>query len=127
MVGYEEDEGRRVGGAEVGVDCGEFFFFAAAAVEVFEVADEEDLEGRHERWGLGAVEDFEDAGFGEVEVMEAEVAGVFGGEGVEDGFAAAVVEEDFVADEDVAGTEGRGGGDLGYETVGRGEGFEGGH
>ena len=36
----------------------------------------------------------------------AEVAGVFGGEGGEDGFAAAVVEEDLVADEDVAGAEG---------------------
>ena len=105
MVGYEEDEGLRVGGAEVGVDGGEFFFFAAAAVEGFEVADEEDLEGRHEGWGLGAVEDVEDAGVGEVEVVEAEVAGFFGGEGGEDGFAAAVVEEDLVAEEDVAGTD----------------------
>src|ERR1700733_9278561 len=101
MVGYEEDEGRGVGGAEVGVDGGEFFFFAAAAVEGFEVAEEEDLEGRHEGWGLGAVEGFEDAGFGEVDVVEGEVACVGRDEGGEDGFAAAVVEENFVADEDV--------------------------
>ena len=37
--------------------------------------------------------------------MEGEVARVGGGEGGEDGFAAAVVEEDFVADEDIAGAE----------------------
>src|SRR6266702_883983 len=107
VVGYEEDEGLRVGRAEVGVNGGELFFFAAAAVEGLEVADEEDLEGRHEGGGLGAVEDLEDAGLGEVEVVEAEVAGFFGGQGSEDGFAAAVVEEDLVADEDVAGAEGR--------------------
>ncbi len=47
-----------------------------------------------------------------------------GDEGGEDGFAAAVVEEDLVADEDVAGTEGRGGGDLGDEAVGCGEAAE---
>ena len=58
--------------------------------------------------------------------MEAEVASLFGGQGAEDGLAAAVVEEDLVADEDVAGTEGRGGGDLGDEAVGGGEGLEGG-
>ena len=124
VVGDEEDEGLRVGRAEVGVDGGELFFFAAASVEGFEAADEEDLEGRHERWGLGAVEDLEDAGLGEVEVVEAEVAGVFGREGGEDGFAAAVVEEDLVADEDVAGAQGRGIGDLGDEAVGGGEAAE---
>ena len=126
VVGYEEDEGLWIGGAEVGVDGGEFFFLGAAAVEGFQVADEEDLEGRHERWGLGAVEDLEDAGVGEVEVVEAEVAGVFGGEGGEDGFAAAVVEEDLVADEDVAGLD-RGRGDFGDEAVGGGEGLQGTH
>ena len=118
MVGDEDDEGRRVGRAEVGVDGGEFFFFAAAAVEGFQVADEEDLEGRHERWGLGAVEDLEDGGVGEVEIVEAEVAGVGRGEGVEDGVAAAVVEEDLVAEEDVAGADGLRGGDFGDEAVG---------
>ena len=56
--------------------------------------------------------------------MEGEVAGVFGGEGGEDGLAAAVVEEDLVADEDVAGAEGRGRGDFGDETVGGGEAAE---
>ena len=50
--------------------------------------------------------------------MEGEVASVGRGEGGEDGFAAAVVEEDLVADEDVAGAEGRGGGDFGDEAVG---------
>ena len=55
--------------------------------------------------------------------MEAEVAGVGRGEGGEDGLAAAVVEEDLVAEEDVAGLDLRGG-DFGDEAVGGGEGFE---
>ena len=59
----------------------------------------------HERRGLGAVEGFEDAGLGEVDVVEGEVAGLGRREGGEDGFAAAVVEEDFVAEEDVAGAD----------------------
>ena len=105
VVGDEDEEGGGVGGAEVGIDRGKFFFFGAAAVEGFQVANEEDLEGRHEGWGLGAVEDVEDGGVGEVEVVEAEVAGVGGREGGEDGAAAAVVEEDLVAEEDVAGTD----------------------
>ena len=54
--------------------------------------------------------------------MEAEVAEVGWGEGVEDGFAAAVEQEDLVAGEDVAGAE-AGGGDLGGEAVGGGEGL----
>jgi hypothetical protein len=41
----------------------------------------------------------------------------------EDGLAAAVVEEDLVADEDVAGTKGRGG-DLFDEAVGAGKAAE---
>jgi hypothetical protein len=49
--------------------------------------------------------------------VEAEVAGVFGCEGGEDGFAAAVVEEDLIAEEDVGGTEGSWGGDLCDESV----------
>jgi hypothetical protein len=42
----------------------EFFLLAAAAVEGFQVADEEALEGRHEGWGLGLIEDLEDGGVG---------------------------------------------------------------
>jgi hypothetical protein len=34
MVGDEEEDGLGIGAAEVGVDGGEFFFLAAAAVEV---------------------------------------------------------------------------------------------
>ena len=56
--------------------------------------------------------------------MEGEVAGVFGGEGGEDGLAAAVVEEDLVADEDVSGAEGRGRGDFGDEAIGGSEAAE---
>jgi hypothetical protein len=54
---------------------------------------------------LGAVEGLEDIDFGEVEVGEAEVAEVGRDESLEDGFAAAIEEEDVVANQDIAGTE----------------------
>ena len=55
--------------------------------------------------------DFEDGGFGQVEVVQGEVAAFERGEGVEDAFAAAfLVEEGLVAEEDVAGAEASGGG-----------------
>ena len=67
-----------LGRAEVGVDGGEFRLLRAAAVELLEVAHEEDLEGRHQRRRLRAVEDLEDGGVGEVEVVQGEVAGASG-------------------------------------------------
>ena len=50
-----------------------------------------------------------------------EVARVSGGERGEDALAAALVEEGLVAEQDVAGAERGGRGDLGEEAVGRGE------
>jgi hypothetical protein len=70
---------------------------------------------------LGAVEYLEDRSGGEVEIGEAEVAEVGRNEGAEDGGAAAVEEEDFVAGKDVAGAEGTraggGGVDFGDKTA----------
>ena len=123
MVGDEEEDGLGIGAAEVSVDGCEFLFLAAAAVEGFEVADEDTLEGDHEGRGLGKVEDVEDCGVGEVEIVEAEVAFVGWGQGGEDAVAAALVKERFVAEENVAGAQ-LGGGDFGEEAVGAGEGFD---
>ena len=74
---------------------------------------------------LGAVEGFEDADLGEIEVVEAEVAEVGWGEGVENRLAASVLQEDLIAGKDVAGAKG-GGADLGGEAIGGGKGFQGG-
>ena len=74
VVGDEEQHGLRVGAAEVGIDGGKFGLPGTAAVEQLEVAHEEDLEGSHQRWRLRAVEDLEDGGVGEVEVVQREVA-----------------------------------------------------
>ena len=90
-----------------------------------DVADEYDLEGRHEGWGLGAVQYFENRSGCQVKVGEAEVAEIGRDEGAEDSRAAAIEKEDFVANEDVAGAEGRGTGcrgiDFGHKTAYRGE------
>ena len=125
MVGYEDEQRLRVGAAEVSVDCGKFFLLRAAAVEVLEVADEDDLERHHERWSLREVERVEDGGVGQVEVVEAEVAlGWIQNRG-QDSSTAALVEKRLVSEEDVAGLD-VGGAELGEEAVGGGDGFDGG-
>ena len=123
VVGEKDEDGLRIGTAAVVVEGGELFFFGAAGVELLQVADEEDLEGRHEGRGLCLVEHVEEAGGGEVEVVEAEVAEVGRPECVEDGVAAAVGKKRLVSDEDVAGAE-RGRLNFGEEAVGRGEAAE---
>ena len=115
-----------IGAAEVGVEGGELFFLRAAAVEGLEVADEEDLERRHQGQGLSAVEDVEDRGVGEVEIVQAELALVGRGELGENAVAAALVEEGFVADQNVAGTHLRRS-ELGEEAVSGGEAADGRH
>ena len=114
-----------MGGFEVAVDFGELFFFGATGVELLEVADEDYLERGHQGWRAGAVEDFEDGFVGEVELREAELAQLVGDEGLEDGAAAALVEEDVVAGKDVAGAEAAGVRDFGQETVGGGKTYAG--
>ena len=124
VVGDEEQDGLRVGAAEVGVDGGEFGLPGAAAVEQLEVAHEEHLEGSHQRWRLRAVEDLEDGGLGEVEVVKREVARGLRSQRGQHSLTAALVEECLVAQQDVAGAQGRGRGDLGEKAVGRCEAAE---
>ena len=77
-VGDEEEQRLRIGRAEVALERGEFFFLGAARVELPHVANKDDLEWRHERRRLRAVENFKDGGLGEIEVGEAEVAEIGG-------------------------------------------------
>ncbi len=67
VVGDEDDQRLRVRRAEVAVDFGELVFFGAAGVELFEIANEDDLEWSHERGRAGAVEDFKDGVLGQVQ------------------------------------------------------------
>jgi hypothetical protein len=120
-VGDEDKKCLGVGRAEVAIERGELVLFGAAGVELANVADEDDLEGRHEGGGLGAIEDLENRSGGEVEVGEAEVAKVGRNEGTEDSRTATVEEEYLVAGEDIAGAEGPGAGsssvDFGHKTT----------
>ena len=69
------------------------------------------------------VEEVEEAGVGEVKLVERKVAHFGWGESVDDGSAAAVEKKGFITGEDVPGAE-RGGVDFGDKTVGGGEGSE---
>src|SRR5260370_25844991 len=106
-----------MGGTKIGVDGGILVLFGTSRVKRLQVGDEDHLKRRRQRWRLRAIERLEDAGLGEIEVGEAEVAHLQRNEGVEDSAAATFVEKCFVARKNVPRTERsgvvRGGGYLG--------------
>src|SRR6266536_2267379 len=75
------------------LDGGELFFIGTAAIKVLYTAHEEDLKGGHQRGSAGAVENFGQVGFGEIEFEEAEVAEIGGDQVLEDGVPEALAEE----------------------------------
>src|SRR5579859_1011428 len=77
----------------------------AAAVELLDAAHEQDLKGRHERRGAGAIQNFSQAYFGEIKIVQAEVAQVRRNKVLEQRLAALVAKENFIADEHVCGAE----------------------
>ena len=101
VVGDKDEERVGIRILAVVLDGGEFFFVGAAAKKILHAAHEEDLKRRHQRGRAGAVENFGQIVFGEIEFEEAEVAQIGGDEMLEDGVAKALAEEGFIADEDV--------------------------
>ena len=77
VVGDEEEQRLRIRRAEIGVDARQILLFSRRGCRALQIADEDDLEGRHEGRRLRAVERLEDADFREVEIGEAEVAEVW--------------------------------------------------
>ena len=104
-VGDKKQQRLRVRRAEVAIERRKLILLGAARVELAHVADKDYLEGRHERGRLRVIEHFKDGGCCEVEVGEAEIAQIGLNEGLEDGGAAAIQQEDLVAGEDIAGAK----------------------
>ena len=121
VVGHKNQHRVGIGIFAVGLDGGQLLFVRAAAEQRLHAADEEHLKGRHQRRRAGAIEDLGQVGLGEIEIKQAEIAQVGGHQVLENRLAAALAEEDFVADEHVGGTQ-LAGFDLGDEAVGLGEG-----
>ena len=90
-----------IGILAVVLDGGEFFFVRAAAEKILHAAHEENLKRSHQRRRAGAVENFGQIGFGEIELEETEVAQIGGNEVLEDGVAKALAEKGLIAHEDV--------------------------
>ncbi len=80
-----------LGELEVPVQRGEFVLLGAAGVELPDVAHKDDLEGRHQRGRLCAVEHFEDGRTGQVKVGKTEVAQVRRSKRLQEGGAAAIL------------------------------------
>ena len=92
----------------------------APAIQVLDSADEENLEGRHERGGAGAIQDLLQVDLSQVHVVEAKFANVGGHQMLQDRLAATLAEERLVSDEHVSGSQ-LAGFDIGDEPVGSGK------
>ena len=97
---HQHRVGIRIG--EVLLDGRELFVVLAASVEVLHAANEEDLEGRHQRRRACAVENLAQVHLRQIHVVEAELANVLRHEVLQDGFPAFPAEERFIADKDVS-------------------------
>src|SRR5258708_11113721 len=105
VVGDEYQEGVGIRVLAVVFDGSKFFFVRATAKKILHAAHEENLEGRHQRRGTGAVENFCKIGLRQVEFKKAEVAHVDWYKLLEDCVAETLSEEGFVAHEDVGRTQ----------------------
>ena len=104
-IGDEDQQSLRIGRAEVAVESGELVFLGAARIELAHVAHEDDLEGRHQRGRLRAVEHLEDGRRPQVEVGQTEVLQVRRNEGLHHGGAAAFLQKQLVPGQHIAGLE----------------------
>ncbi len=105
MVGDKNQERVGIRVLAVVLDGGELFFVGTAAEKILDAAHEEDLKRGHQRGSAGAVENFRQIVFGEVELEETEVPQIGRDEMLEDGVAKAFAEEGFIAHENVGGAE----------------------
>ena len=121
VVGHKNQHRIGVGIFAVGLDGGQFLFVRSASEQGLDAADEKHLKGRHQRRRAGAVENFRQIGLGQIKIKQAEVAQVGWDQVFENGFAATLAEEGFVAHENIRGTQ-LARLDLGDEAVGLGEG-----
>ena len=79
------------------LDGGELFFVRTSTEEILYAAHEKDLKGRHQRRSAGAVKDFGQIVFREIEFEDTEITQVRRDEMIEDGVAEALAEEGLVA------------------------------
>ena len=66
MIGDEDEHRLGIGGTEVVFEGRELLFFRATRIEGFQVSDEDDLEGSHQRRRSGEVEYMENTGLGQI-------------------------------------------------------------
>src|SRR5207253_11230043 len=95
----------------------ELIVLLAAAVERLDVAQEEDLEGRHQRGSAGVVENLLQRRLCQIEFVQAEIAQRPRDQVLQDGVAAAAAKKAFVAHQHVGGAQ-LARGHVGGEAVG---------
>src|SRR5207248_3787621 len=105
VVGDENQQRIRIGVLEVIGQRLELIVLLAAAVQRLDVAQEEDLEGRHQRGSAGVVEDLLQWRLCQIEFVQAEIAQRAGDQVLQDGVAAAAAKKTFVAYQHVGGAQ----------------------
>ena len=102
MIGHEDEQRIRIGILEVVFDGAEFVVVLAAPVEILDAANEENLEGRHQRRSARLVENVLQFHLAQVHVIDAEFPHFRGHQVLQDGVAATLAEKCLIADEDIS-------------------------
>ena len=105
MVSNKNKQRIRIGTFAVLLDRAQLLFVRTATEQRLHAAHEKHLEGSHQGRRARPVKNFAEIGFREVEIEHAEVAHIVRHQMLEDGFAEALAEEDFVAHKDVGGPQ----------------------
>ena len=105
VVGDKNQHRIRVGVLAVGLDGSQFLFVRSSSKQVLDAADEEHLKRRHQRRSTRAIENLWQVGFGQIKLKQAEVAEFGRHQVLENGFAAALAEENLIAHEDIHRTQ----------------------
>ena len=86
-------------------DGGEFFFVRAAAKKILHPAHEENLKWRHQRGSAGAIKNFGQIVFREIELEQAEVTEIGRNQMFENGVAKTLAEKSLIANKHISRTQ----------------------
>src|SRR5664280_2212243 len=97
--GYEDKQCIRIGVLEVVFDGAEFVVVFAAAVEILDAPNEENLDGRHQRRSARLIENVLQFHLAKIHVIDAEFPHLRRHQVLQDGVAATLAEKRLIADE----------------------------
>ena len=105
MVGDKHQHRIRIGRLRVAFNGFEGFRVRAARIKRFYAADKKHLKGRHQRGSARRIQHFPHVVLRQIEFVERELAQLWRHQVAQDGFAATLAKESFIADQHVGGLQ----------------------